>query len=162
MHNTGQDITHSECKYIHIWLKNTYGKASTCDHCGNRSAKRYEWALKKGYIYDFQRVNFMQLCVSCHRKYDDSKENRLNRSAAQKGRIQSVETKAKISVAKKGKRNTVEARANMSTAAKNRSTDHKAKLSAGRKGKQHTVAAKAMISVALKAYWKRWHENKII
>jgi hypothetical protein len=31
---------------------------------------RYEWALLKGKMMERKRENFIQLCMSCHRKYD--------------------------------------------------------------------------------------------
>ena len=54
-------------RYLHV----NYGKA---DHCENTNcpgtSKTYDWALKKGYRYECNRDNFMQLCRSCHKIYD--------------------------------------------------------------------------------------------
>lgn len=63
---------------VHIWLAKTYGKASKCenDKCENIAPKRYEWALKRGFSYEKNINNFLQLCPSCHRKYDYSEKQR--------------------------------------------------------------------------------------
>jgi predicted DNA-binding protein YlxM (UPF0122 family) len=58
---------------VHIWLRNTYGKADSCKFCDSKDAKRYEWALIKGREYKRNIENFMQLCKSCHAKYDAKK-----------------------------------------------------------------------------------------
>lgn len=57
--------------YIHLWLKNNYGKASCCENksCSKQSIF-YEWAKRKGKRYTLKRENFIQLCRLCHRRYD--------------------------------------------------------------------------------------------
>lgn len=66
---------------IHNWLHKNFGKASKCENpnCfyprkGSRKwldkPWRYEWSLRKGKKMIRKRENFIQLCVSCHRKYD--------------------------------------------------------------------------------------------
>lgn len=62
---------------IHHWIKNKYGKASKCEgkDCTGISTY-YCWALKKGKEYDYKRINFVQLCGSCHAKYDTTDEKR--------------------------------------------------------------------------------------
>jgi hypothetical protein len=59
--------------YVHVWLKKNHGKASKCEICHN-PGKNYNWALKKGCEYEKRLENFIQLCVSCHRKYDYNEE----------------------------------------------------------------------------------------
>jgi len=58
-------------KAIHRWLGRHFGKA---DHCENitcdESSQTYDWALIKGKDYKRLRSHFMQLCRSCHMKYD--------------------------------------------------------------------------------------------
>lgn len=54
---------------VHNWLNNEYGKANKCEIC-KKDKPNYHWALKNGMEYDFNKDNFIQLCVSCHRKYD--------------------------------------------------------------------------------------------
>ena len=72
---------------IHTWLKNNYGKASKCENkdCTYKSPKRYEWALIKGKQHKKDRDNYMQLCPSCHRKYDLTAQIRENISKGKKG-----------------------------------------------------------------------------
>lgn len=56
---------------IHIWLKDNYGKASQCQNINCKSvSKNYDWAKLRGVEYKRNRSNFIQLCKSCHRKYD--------------------------------------------------------------------------------------------
>lgn len=63
-----------ENKYrnIHLWISYHYGKAIKCEafSCLNTSPKRFEWALIKGKEYTKNINHFIQLCPSCHRKYD--------------------------------------------------------------------------------------------
>ncbi len=68
-------------KAKHKWLYKNFGKASLCENKEQRlldfkcseTCKLYEWANKSGeYLRD--RTDFFQLCISCHRKYDFSKE----------------------------------------------------------------------------------------
>lgn len=68
-------IDEKEYSSIHYWIKKSYGKASKCENkeCKGKS-KNYQWALKKGYSYERKRINFLQLCVSCHTIYDFDKE----------------------------------------------------------------------------------------
>ena len=65
-----QGLTYSEYVGIHIWLRYHYGKADKCEFCDNE-ADRYEYALKKGKVYEKNRDNYLTLCRSCHAKYDD-------------------------------------------------------------------------------------------
>ena len=54
---------------IHTWLRLYANKKSECANC--KKIGRTEWALKKGKIYERKKVNFLELCASCHRKYDE-------------------------------------------------------------------------------------------
>lgn len=60
---------------IHKWLTAHYGKANKCENedCKGVSLK-FHWAKKQGCKYDYKRENFLMLCISCHRKYDITKE----------------------------------------------------------------------------------------
>lgn len=69
---------------IHKWLRDTYGKANHCENCSNHS-KRFDWALKKGCMYERNKESFIQLCRSCHLKYDFTQERRDKISISQKG-----------------------------------------------------------------------------
>lgn len=55
----------------HIWLRSNYGKAKKCEGKSCKGiSKNYQWALIKGKICQHKRENFMQLCASCHKIYD--------------------------------------------------------------------------------------------
>lgn len=56
---------------LHSWIKNNYGKAKECENkeCEYKNPKRYDWANISG-KYKRTRDDFVQLCVSCHKKYD--------------------------------------------------------------------------------------------
>jgi CRISPR/Cas system-associated protein Cas10 (large subunit of type III CRISPR-Cas system) len=72
----------------HAWLIYWYGRAERCENkkCTYENPKRYEWALIKGEKYEKKRDNYMQLCPSCHRKYDFTEEQREKMSNARKGK----------------------------------------------------------------------------
>lgn len=84
-----------EYERIHAWIHRNYGKALICEskECKNIS-KRFQWALKKGCKYERNRGSFIQLCPSCHKKYDFTEEVRKNLSNAKKG---SKHSQAKLS-----------------------------------------------------------------
>jgi len=66
----------------HQWIRLHYGKANKCENpncfyprkgSGRRwikCPKRYEWALIHGKEHNHKRENYIQLCPSCHHKYD--------------------------------------------------------------------------------------------
>ena len=70
-----RDYNWGSTKYqaIHCWLRTNYGKANHCTFCGGLF-KKYQWALKKGFLYERNVNNYLQLCVSCHIKYDFTEE----------------------------------------------------------------------------------------
>lgn len=65
----------------HIYLKNRYGRAQKCQQKGCKyprlnskgicmdKPKRYEWANITG-VYTHRREDYVQLCPSCHRRFD--------------------------------------------------------------------------------------------
>lgn len=59
---------------IHIWLRKKFGRASVCENksCSQKS-RVFQWALLRGRAYLRTRSNFVQLCVSCHRLYDNGR-----------------------------------------------------------------------------------------
>jgi hypothetical protein len=63
---------------IHLWLIKNYGKANHCEYC-NKPAKRFEWALLKENSHEYNVKNYIQLCPSCHRKYDVTEESKIKR-----------------------------------------------------------------------------------
>jgi hypothetical protein len=50
------------------------GKACRCEHCGADDDRMYHWANVSGNYADIN--DFIQLCVSCHRKFDAAKRER--------------------------------------------------------------------------------------
>ena len=54
----------------HTWVRNNYGRATRCEHCGSR--KNVHWANISG-EHKRDRKDWKQLCVSCHRIYDYSR-----------------------------------------------------------------------------------------
>lgn len=60
---------------IHYWLRKRYGNANKCESpdCEKKS-NYFNWALLNDKKYDFNRRNFIQLCKSCHTKYDFTDE----------------------------------------------------------------------------------------
>lgn len=62
--------TDGQYKYLHRWVSKTLGRPSQCEHCKNVSGK-FEWANKSGsYLKDVS--DWLRLCRSCHRKYDNA------------------------------------------------------------------------------------------
>ena len=69
---------------FHIWILKYYGNANKCDNRENKtldfecsdSTNNFEWAKIKGRRYSRDREDYLQLCVSCHRKYDYVPKNR--------------------------------------------------------------------------------------
>lgn len=58
-------------RYIHNWIIRNYGKPDHCEHCGcNDANTKYHWANVHEKGYDCNIDNFIQLCASCHKKYD--------------------------------------------------------------------------------------------
>lgn len=60
---------------IHQWLAKHFGKPDHCDLCGRnkkRGEKRkFEWARRAPGL-DRNLQNWWQLCVKCHRRYDNN------------------------------------------------------------------------------------------
>src|SRR3990167_2083575 len=80
---------HHNCKGVkvgyrglHQWLNKYYGRLKKCQNkeksnlqfqCSGKS-KNYEWANVSG-EYKRSVKDFIRLCRSCHRKYDNSKKH---------------------------------------------------------------------------------------
>lgn len=56
---------------LHRWVDLHKGKPSKCEHCGTTTAKKFEWANIDGQ-YNRSLDDFIRLCTSCHRKYDNA------------------------------------------------------------------------------------------
>ena len=73
--NNGRWSEDASYHAIHFWLQRLYGKADKCENEGcTGKSNSYEWALKSGLEYERKRESFIQLCKSCHRKYDLTEE----------------------------------------------------------------------------------------
>jgi hypothetical protein len=59
---------------LHTWLRRKYGIPKTCEFCG--STKNVQWASKKQ-KYTRKRKDWLNLCASCHKKYDIKMNNRI-------------------------------------------------------------------------------------
>ncbi len=54
---------------LHGWVSRRLGKPNKCEHCGDISKRKYEWANKSHkYLRDIN--DWIRLCVPCHKKYD--------------------------------------------------------------------------------------------
>lgn len=65
---------------VHRWLVRTYGRSNICEKCLQKPGltkngkSKIQWANKTGkYLRD--REDWIQLCISCHWKYDKRVEN---------------------------------------------------------------------------------------
>lgn len=57
---------------IHHWVRDNYGKASSCEHCRVEGKAVYHWSNKSGgYLKD--RDDWQQLCPKCHYWHDVKK-----------------------------------------------------------------------------------------
>lgn len=74
---------------IHKKLIAKYGNAKLCEssNCDSVSPKRFEWALKRGHQYSTNKEDYLQLCPSCHRKYDFNEDIRAKLSSLKKGQL---------------------------------------------------------------------------
>lgn len=79
----------SEYNKIHKQVIKKYGNASKCEStsCNYPNPKRFEWALKKGHQYSENIEDYLQLCPSCHRKYDFTEKERENKSFPLRGEL---------------------------------------------------------------------------
>lgn len=57
---------------LHNWIRKQLGTPDMCEHCGktNLKSRQIHWANKSGkYLRNIE--DWLRLCVSCHRKYDN-------------------------------------------------------------------------------------------
>lgn len=98
---------YSSYSAVHGWLRYQFGSANMCESetCSGIS-KKFDWALVKGKEYDHKRENFIQMCRSCHMKYDctENYRQKIRKIALEKGfgkwmlgRKLSEETRRKMS-----------------------------------------------------------------
>jgi len=62
---------------IHTWIRHKYGSATKCtsENCKGKS-KIFDWCKLKEKEYDYNINNFVEMCRSCHRKYDMTEDIR--------------------------------------------------------------------------------------
>lgn len=82
-------LTSIEYDKIHTYIRRNYPKASKCENekCTHKSPKMFHWALKKGRTYSTNLEDYIQLCPSCHSKYDASPDKGERLSKIHKGKF---------------------------------------------------------------------------
>lgn len=62
-------------KSLHEWVRNNYGAPTKCEKCG--ATENLEWALRHTkQSRDLRDLrNWIQLCCSCHKVYDEIIDN---------------------------------------------------------------------------------------
>lgn len=60
---------------MHVWVKRNYGKPTMCERCF--STKNIHWANKSHKYERENRNDWMQLCCSCHHKYDKTETKHI-------------------------------------------------------------------------------------
>jgi hypothetical protein len=58
---------------IHVWVRRNFGRATKCRHCGTQEG-RIQWANKSKQYWRV-RKDWIQLCVTCHVRYDKSRRH---------------------------------------------------------------------------------------
>jgi len=93
-------IPQKEYDNIHKWVLRYFGLATRCESedCTSEKPKRFEWALRKECSYARNISNYIQLCPSCHRKYDLTEAERANKSAKKIGQLNNGAKLSEISV----------------------------------------------------------------
>src|SRR5687767_7154438 len=82
-------LTRTQYSNHHHKLKRRFGKASKCENpsCTIVNPKQYHWAIKNGVSsYTLERNDYLELCASCHKKYDFKPEYCVRMSEARKGK----------------------------------------------------------------------------
>jgi len=75
---------------LHKSLRQKYGRAFGCVICGDKSERRYEWALKHGHEYSYNIEDYQSMCCPCHRKYDFTENDRERCRILKKGKYKGV------------------------------------------------------------------------
>ena len=80
-------ITKKEYTSIHQWLKHRYGSPQACENtqCPYKEVggMKCQYALKRGFKYQKKRENFIELCSTCHARYDRWSDWKLSDSNPQ-------------------------------------------------------------------------------
>ena len=61
---------------IHSRIRERYGTPSVCEHCGDTTSTKFEWANISG-LYNLVREDWARLCCKCHRRYDRGTKNKI-------------------------------------------------------------------------------------
>jgi len=61
---------------LHAWVRRNFGTPSICEHCGDTTSKKFEWANISG-KYTMSRKDWARLCCQCHRRYDRGVKKRI-------------------------------------------------------------------------------------
>jgi nitrate/TMAO reductase-like tetraheme cytochrome c subunit len=69
---------------IHMWLRFHYDKTGECSQC--HKTKPTEWALRKGKEHTCNIEHYLELCISCHRLYDYTDEQKAKLRAKRLGK----------------------------------------------------------------------------
>ena len=69
---------------VHLWLRDHYKKKGICEHC--LKEKITEWANIEG-NYTRNREDYLELCRSCHKKYDMTEERKKKISKSLMGNV---------------------------------------------------------------------------
>jgi hypothetical protein len=59
---------------MHIYVRKKYQKTGICHICKKEPKTRIEMDLIKGRDYSYNVEDYMELCPSCHKKYDVTEE----------------------------------------------------------------------------------------
>lgn len=117
-------MTEKQYMRIHDFIRRNKPKNKNCEHCGLE--KKLDNALITGKIHDKNIDNYIQLCRSCHYKYDyphgkkHSKESILKIGIASSKRIKENGVNINFINARKGSKPTEETKLLMSIKAKKR------------------------------------------
>jgi hypothetical protein len=148
---------------IHNWISRNYGKATKCelpDCKGNCNV--FHWALREGKVYVKKIENFMQMCASCHGRYDMTKETRERFSESAKVNSRFVkdnpmkyeEFRKKVSEKHKGRTTPEDVKRKLSDTQKGRTIPEKRKLriSQALKGAKNSSARKMICGESGKSF----------
>lgn len=141
---------HPNYRAVHAWLKYYHGKASKCEmpDCLSKS-KAFNWALKKDCEYEKNIDNFMQLCSSCHKKYDLTEDTR--RRLSESGKQNSCFVKDNPMNYESFRKKVSDSKTGLTIPA-----DIRKKISDTQKGRKTSEEVKAKIKNALKSVkWQR-------
>ena len=62
---------------IHQWIRNNYSKSGVCEFC--KEEKKTQFAVRADKKHAKKRENYLELCVRCHSKYDNSNSGQRKR-----------------------------------------------------------------------------------